>query len=181
MLGFMHTPNMGNFVGGDTWWAADNGRFAAPEKYTDEIYLSWLNARPRQYALFATAPDVLGNHKATVELSRPLFPLIRSVGYRPAFVAQDGWESATTPWNEFDILFLGGSTKFKLGLGLEAAKEANTRRKWVHMGRVNSLKRMLIAKYAGCHSADGTFLKYGPEKNWPRMLNWFEVLQRGYL
>ena len=176
MLGFMVTPQMGQAAPAGEWWAADNGRFAAPEKYTDVGYVRWLLARDKTRALFATAPDVLGDHSATVDLSRPLFPYIRRAGYRPAFVAQDGWREETTPWDEFDILFLGGTTDFKLGLGLRAARIANNRRKWVHMGRANSLKRLLLARDAGCHSADGTFLKYGPDKNWPRMLKWFAGL-----
>ena len=176
MLGFMITPHMGNAQPLGEWWAADNGRFAAPEKYTDVGYIKWLLSMDREHALFATAPDVLGDHKATIELSRPIFPWIRRAGYRPAFVAQDGWCEQTTPWDEFDVLFIGGSNEFKLGLGLEASRAANDRRKWVHMGRVNSLKRLLIARRAGCHSADGTYLKYGPKINWPRMCRWFDAL-----
>lgn len=178
-LGFILTPQMGQDAPANVLWAADNGRFNAPEKYTDASYLTWLKTRSNQEnCIFAVAPDVVGNHSQTVEMASPLFGVLRVAGYRPAFAAQDGWESDTTPWDEFDVLFIGGSTEFKLGRGLNAAIEGNARKKWVHMGRVNSFKRLAIAKEAGCHSADGTFLKFGPVTNIPRMLQWFEKLER---
>jgi hypothetical protein len=38
------------------------------------------------------------------------------LGYPAAFVAQDRWDETATPWDEFDVLFVGGSTEFKLGV-----------------------------------------------------------------
>lgn len=177
-FGFMFTPQMGNILPANVLWAADNGRFAAPEKYTHRGYLEWLRSRPPCNCLFATAPDCLGNHVETVQLSTPLLPWLRAVGYSPAFVAQDGWDEATVPWALFDWLFIGGSTEFKLGLGLTAARQAQRRGKNVHMGRVNSYKRFCIAADAGCVSVDGTFLKFGPKKNWPRLCSWFTNYER---
>jgi hypothetical protein len=92
-------------------------------------------------------------------------------------VAQDGWQDETTPWDEFDVLFVGGSTEFKLGLGAHAIAAAQARRKWVHMGRVNSYKRLRVAAALGCDSADGTFLKFGPDVNEPRLLRWLAQLK----
>ena len=50
--------------------------------------------------------------------------------------------------------------------------EAKAHGKWVHMGRVNSLKRLQYAAAIGCDSADGTYLTFGPAKNLPRLLGW---------
>lgn len=176
MLGFMNTPQMANVLPPDVIWGADNGRFSAPERYTDEGYLGWLAMQPAERCLFATAPDVVADHEATIALSRPLFPRLRAAGYRAAFVAQDGWRAETTPWDEFDVMFIGGTTAFKLtrgGLAIAAAREHG---KWVHMGRVNSFKRLRVAAAAGCDSADGTFLKFAPEHNERRMLVWLQRL-----
>ena len=38
--------------------------------------------------------------------------------------------------------------------------------------RVNSLKRLRYAASIGCHSADGTCLAFGPDRNLPRLLGW---------
>jgi hypothetical protein len=176
MLGYMNTPQMANILPPGVTWAADNGRFSAPAQYTDAGYLGWLARQPMERCLFAVAPDVLADHTATIHLSRPLFPRLRALGYRAGFVAQDGWREYDTPWDEFDCLFLGGSTTFKLGRGAAAVAAARARGKWAHMGRVNSYRRLRLAAAIGCHSADGTFLKFGPDVNEPRMLAWLEAL-----
>ena len=71
------------------------------------------------------------------------------------------------------MLFLGGSTDWKLGPAARAlTAEAKRRGKRVHMGRVNSLKRLRYADAIGCDSADGTCLTYAPDANLPRLLAW---------
>jgi hypothetical protein len=158
-------------------WAADSGRYANPSAYSDEKYLAWLGREIGDPAkcLFATAPDVVGDHETTVVLSLPMLPKIRALGYRAAFVAQDGWNAETTPWDEFDVLFVGGSTNFKFKGGRKAVSAARRRGKATHMGRVNSLGRLRASIGIGCDSADGTFLKFGPDKNWPRLLKWLDA------
>jgi hypothetical protein len=146
-------------------WAADNGRYSAPQDYTDAGYLAWLAKMPAESCLFATAPDVVGDAAATLALSCPMFDPIRRAGYFVALVAQDGLEDLDIPWADFDVLFIGGTTDWKLG---EACRlivaEAKRRGRWVHMGRVNSLKRMRYAESIGCDSADGTVLKHDPNR-----------------
>lgn len=153
-------------------WAADNGRFSAPQNYSDEKYLAWLARMPAASCLFATAPDVVGDAAATLALSMPMFAAIRTAGYRVALVAQDGLERLTVPWDDFDCLFIGGTTTWKLGEpAVELIAEAKRRGKWVHMGRVNSLRRMRYAESIGCDSADGTVLKHDPNRpvaSWAR-------------
>jgi hypothetical protein len=68
-------------------------------------------------------------------------------------------------------LFIGGTTDFKLSKEarefVSICKEKNI---WVHMGRVNSLRRMEIAKSWGCDSVDGTYLAFGPDVNTPKLI-----------
>jgi hypothetical protein len=62
-----------------------------------------------------------------------------------------------TPWDLLDCIFIGGSTAFKLGA--EAARivvEAHLLRKWVHMGRVNTQRRLQYAAAIGVDSVDGS-------------------------
>lgn len=177
----MVTPRMRQGPPAGQPWAADNGRFASPEDYTDAGYLQWL-ARWRPEAarcLFATAPDVVGEAQATLELSLPMLEPIREAGYRVALVAQDGLEHLEVPWGGIDTLFLGGSTAWKLGEAAhELAAEARSRGLWVHMGRVNSLRRLRIARAMGCDSVDGTFLRWAPTENRARMAAWWAELER---
>jgi len=81
------------------------------------------------------------------------------------------------PWDFLDVLFLGGTTAWKLGpaaAGLTA--QARRRGLAVHMGRVNSLTRLRYAASIGCHSVDGTYLAYGPDRNLPVLLRWLSVI-----
>jgi hypothetical protein len=157
--------------------AADNGCFANPASYSDKRYEMFLRRMPRERTLFATAPDVLGDHRATVARSVPMLRRIRELGHKAAFVAQDGWNEATTPWDELDALFVGGSTAFKFRGGRDAVAAARRRGKWTHMGRVNSLERLRAASSIGCDSADGNFLRFAPRDNWPRILAWFDAME----
>lgn len=170
-IGFLCTPNSETVPAPGRIWAADSGRFAAPERYSDSKYLAWLLRWSPERCLFATAPDVVADHGATLTLSRPMFHRIRSYGYKVAFVAQDGFDGA--PWDDFDCLFIGGSTDWKLGSQVPTiVREARERGKWVHMGRVNSYRRMRSAQAIGCQSVDGTFLRFAPDHNEGRLTKW---------
>lgn len=178
-LPVMLSMGMGNRAPATGPWAADSGRFNKPETYTDEKYLAFLTRH--QWAvdrcLFATAPDVMGDAEATWELSEPMFERIRGLGYPAALVAQDGlWEP---DWSRFDALFVGGTTEFKLSPEARAlCHEAKRRGKWVHMGRVNSLKRMLIAKDFHCDSVDGTAIAYNVKRNERQIHEWLQQVER---
>jgi hypothetical protein len=72
---------------------------------------------------------------------------------------------------------LGGTTTWKLSTAA-ARLTAQARRHglWVHMGRINSRRRLRHAAAIGCHSADGTYLAYGPDKNLPKLLGWLTTV-----
>jgi hypothetical protein len=182
-LGYIDTPAQGNKRPEGVTWAADNGCFGKGYPGDGE-WFAWLrrNAADASSCLFAVAPDVVADAAATLERSRPWLPRIRSLGYPAALVAQDGLEDLDVPWDEFDVLFIGGSTEWKLGPYARAViHEAKRRGKWVHMGRVNSEKRYRYAHALGCDSADGTFLVFGPDKNLPRLKTWLRSADQGLL
>lgn len=183
-LGAISTPKQGNVIP-DTPWCADNGCFSANTKVPFDIHrwFDWLTKkRPRASScLFATAPDVVGDAVATLKRSRPWLPMIRQLGFPAALVAQDGLENLEVPWDEFDCLFIGGTTDWKLSEhAMLLIKEARDRGKWVHMGRVNSYKRYRIARLAGCHSVDGTYLAFGPDVNLPKLLGWAKKFEKEF-
>lgn len=172
-IGFIDTPAQGNKRPDDVVWCADNGAFS--DRFDPDKWWRFLerNADRADSCLFAVAPDVVGDAAATLERSRPWLPQIRALGYPAAFVAQDGQESLPVPWDEFDCLFIGGSTDWKLGVGARGlVAEAKARGKWVHMGRVNSERRWKYADAIGCDSCDGTYLTFGPDVNLPKLLAW---------
>lgn len=173
-LGMITTPKQGNRVPAEATFCADNGCYGRGYP-GDEAWLEWLASKADPRCRFATAPDVVGDAKATLERSLPWLPRIRELGLPAAFVAQDGLEFYDVPWPELDALFIGGSTMWKLSsFARELVEEAKRRDKWVHLGRVNSRKRVLIARDWGCDSVDGTFLAFGPYKNLPECLRWMD-------
>lgn len=154
-------------------WVADNAVFTG--RYPgDEVYLNWLSSRNYlSNCRFATAPDVVCDAEATTARALPILPKIRALGLPAAYVAQNGATIANVPWSEFDALFIGGDTDWKLGP--EAARlvaEAKSRGLWVHMGRVNTFNRLDYATILGCDSVDGTMLAFAPDDNLTKLLAW---------
>jgi hypothetical protein len=189
LLDCIETPKQGNHPVDGATWCADNGCFA--EGYPgDAEWFTWLEQNSHRAAscAFAVAPDVVGDAAATWKRSRPWLPRIRQLGYPAALVAQDGLEHQPIDWDAFDALFIGGSTEWKLGPHARALAAAAKRHgKWVHVGRVNSLRRLRYAAAPpplglGADSSDGTFLTFGPDKNLPQLLGWLrDVNHQGAL
>jgi len=160
-LGRLLRPGNGN--GPDELpWAVDNGAFAGFDEGGFTRLLAKLSGAPG--CQWVVAPDVVADAAATLALFDVWEPRIRAAGYPVAFVLQDGQVPATIPWDLFECLFLGGSTEYKLGRSAEAiAREAKRRRKLLHVGRVNSIRRMAYAHTLGADSIDGTAFSRFPD------------------
>ena len=171
-FGVLFNPTMGNSPEHLGVFACDNGVFTeflsrGAKPFSLPRFLGLLDKwrHLADQALFAAAPDRVGDWRGTVERSLPVLPLIRKLGYRAAFVAQNGLEEhlARIPWSAFDVLFLGGGpeTRFvaadnrhgewKLSGGARRLCDlAIAKGKAIHMGRVNSALRLGQAKAMGC-------------------------------
>lgn len=187
LIAYIDTPRQGNVRPDGLTWCADNGCFS--EAFDEAEWWGWLvaNAGSASSCAFATAPDVVGDAAATLERSRPWLARIRELGYKAAFVAQDGLELDEVPWGEFDVLFIGGSDDYKIGgsgnirldgtargpVPCEAIiREAQRRGVWVHVGRVNTRCRFRFFDALGVDSADGTCLTIAPSTNIHKLLSW---------
>ena len=137
-------------------WCLDNGCF---NRYSPSAIVSvLLSFRGVPGCVFVPAPDVVGNHAATLELFRQWIPIYTELDYPAAFVLQDGIDGEEdVPWDDIAAVFIGGSDKFKYSdVVRHIVTEANRRGKWAHMGRVNTFKRIVYAASIGCDSVDGT-------------------------
>lgn len=182
LIGCMTTPAQGNRIPEGALYACDNGKFGKGWPGAD-AWFDWLDRTVERYGadrcLWAVAPDVPFDAVGTLAESLPWLARIRELGIPAAFAAQDGCDLLGLPWDEFDVLFLAGSTKWKVGPVAERlSREAKERGKGVHMGRVNSRHRLGIAEWFGCDSADGTYLAFGPDKNLARLRGWLDDLDR---
>ncbi|WP_079152473.1 hypothetical protein [Streptomyces sp. RTd22] len=178
----MTTPAQGNVIPNGAEYACDNGKFGKGWPGAN-AWFDWLERTVDRYGpercLWAVAPDVPFDAAGTLAESLPWLGRIRALGIPAAFAAQDGCDLLGLPWDAFDVLFIAGSTEWKVGPVAERlAREAKVRGKGVHMGRVNSRLRLGIAEWFGCDSVDGTYLAFGPDKNLSRLRGWLAELDR---
>jgi hypothetical protein len=119
----------------------------------------------REICRFVAAPDVvvfgphgpIGDARRTLETFEYWYP--RLCDWPVALVAQDGQENLPIPWDLMAAIFIGGSTKWKLGHHAAAIiKAAKAMGKWVHAGRVNTPARFEYFEELGADSIDGTGL-----------------------
>lgn len=182
-LGVILTPYMGNRLPDGAVWAADTGCYSHSADFDVDWYLRWLrkyDEEQRNRCMFANAPDVPYDSEATTKRSAPFFRVIRDLGFPVGFCVQDGHTIKNVPWREFDALFVGGSVRWKTSEEATVLKnEAQKRGKWTHMGKVNTKRRFAFARAAGYDSADGTYLKYGPDVNAPKLQRWIADPQMG--
>jgi hypothetical protein len=151
------------------------------------VFVSMLEAIEGVPLRFIAVPDVVGDARSTLRRFARWRDRVAQAG-PVALCAQDGLGVMTTPWDQLDCIFIGGTTRWKCS---EAAQrlvlEARERGKWAHMGRVNTARRMLLAKSWGCDSIDGTSVSMFtdirlPQRlaqaRAPRQLNISEVVTR---
>lgn len=194
-LGCMRTPDNDRAIPPGVPWAGDCGLKVAmsADPVAVDGYLRWLDSLDRTGHLFAVAPDVLGDAEACWRRSAPLLPRIRALGYRVAFVAQDGFDPGAVDWDRFDVLFIGGKPRHTRSMppnerrqqaalewkrsergGYAAIREGKRHGKWVHVGRVNGGPFLRNLAAAGADSADGTNLTWTNLRT--RTLGWLDGL-----
>ena len=156
-------------------WAADNGCFS--NRWQSDQWLKWLSSIPNtSSALFATVPDVVCDYRATLFRWSLYWQQVKELGFKTAFVLQDDATLKTMPINDMDVLFIGGSTEYKLSReAREIVEHCQNLGKWIHMGRVNTKGRIQIAYEWGCDSVDGTFLAFAPDANTERLIRYMKA------
>lgn len=138
-------------------YSLDNGAFTAwkNNKQWDEGAFMDLIERTRghQRPLWIAVPDVVADAQATKALWPAWSQRIRAAApHVPlAFVVQDGMSVADVPEGA-EVIFVGGSTEWKwstLGMWTKAFPR-------VHVGRVNTERRLWQCHEHGVESCDGT-------------------------
>lgn len=135
-------------------WAMDNGAYSG---FEPDAFMRMLEKfYGRVGCRFVSCPDVVGDAYATLTRWPFWSHVIRGAGFVPALVLQDGMLAAEVPWKEVGAVFVGGFMPWKFS---EQAQElvayAKARGLWVHVGRVNSQRRIFEATRMGADSFDG--------------------------
>jgi len=159
-------------------YALDNGAFPAWMKKAEWDESAWRRlllwaAMSGQQPLWVLVPDVVADRERTLVNWQVYAPIVVAHGWRPALAIQDGMTFDDVPSSDC-VLFLGGSTEWK-----EAAIGPWCRRfpGRVHVGRVNTWRRLLACYHAGAISVDGTgwFTKKGGQA--ADLVRFFEYAQ----
>lgn len=171
--GMLRTPQSGNSIEHAVElgmpWALDNGCFISYDP--PAIVRMLVRWRGLPGCTFAVVPDAVGDHDATMLLFRAWIGTYHALSYPPAFVLQNGVTTRAVPWDSSAAVFVGGDTAFKYSdVVREIISEAKRRGKWVHMGRVNSARRIRYAQSIGCDSFDGTGCSIAPRQRIAELL-----------
>jgi hypothetical protein len=137
-------------------YALDNGAFGSFTSGMEWSEKGWLHllqtVKIRHFKpLWALVPDVVSDRAATVERWKEYLPIVRRFRWDAAFAVQDGMLPSDVP-QDASVIFVGGSTAWKW----------RTLQMWcrnfsrVHVGRVNSYRRLWQCHEAGAESCDGT-------------------------
>lgn len=145
-------------------WCLDNGVFTNKFEFNQWIARIEALMEHKDTCQFVSIPDVVGNALSTLMEFRAYRDIVKKkFGLPVALVSQDNISNYADmiPWKELDCIFIGGSDNHKLGKeGGWILNAARKRNKWVHVGRVNSPKR--IRDFWQADSWDGTHLGFMP-------------------
>jgi hypothetical protein len=160
-------------------FAVDNECFTKP---FDPLGMHELlkNSQPyHQKCLFVVVPDIPWHNgqrvfdaQITLEMFDEYANHVALKGWPLAYVAQNGAESLPIP-NEASTVFIGGDIAWKESkAAISVIKRAQARGMWVHVGRVNSRRRIRHFQLAGVDSVDGTGIIYEPNKVIKQLTRW---------
>lgn len=104
-------------------------------------------------------PDIVGGGEESLELSLSWVKRVRAYGAPLLLAVQDGMplSSVEVALRRYRLgIFVGGSTEWKLETLPDWGRMARKVGCWLHVARVNSMKRIRLCHLAGAHSFDGT-------------------------
>lgn len=163
-LGMLLCPKPG-LTFPDIPFACDNGVYSAWTKGKcwdngmDTAYRTMLSKLPiDRKPLWVLLPDAVANWKRTLELGRLYYPLLRQIEVPVRLALQDGCDFEETLELEPDWVFVAGSTQWKESNIHAATEFFKPKGIYVHVGRVNTGRRLILCQSAGVDSVDGTTL-----------------------
>jgi hypothetical protein len=151
--------------------ALDNGVFAAGDAWIADPWLAlldWVKAN-QITPEWVLIPDVVGNRSWTLRRWQAYWHVAHRYGWPLAFAAQDGMTFDDVP-KQAEVVFVGGSTTWKW----------RTMASWcahfprVHVGRVNSYRRLWQCRDAGVESCDGTGWMRGDQVQYRGLVAYLE-------
>jgi len=141
-------------------YALDNGAWTAFQQGEpfDELAFGRAVELLGESADWIVLPDIVAGGMASLEFSLRWLERLKGIPTRLLLAVQNGME----PDDVRELLspavglFVGGDTQWKLAKVNTWGHLARRRNCYMHVGRVNSAKRIALCAAAGAHSVDGT-------------------------
>lgn len=141
-------------------YALDNGAWSAyaQGRPFDERQFETALRKLGGGADWTVLPDVVAGGERSLELSLRWMRRVLDSSPAALLAVQDGMSVETVrPLVGARIgIFVGGSTRWKLGTMREWGRLAREVGVWLHVGRVNTARRIMSCAFAGATSFDGT-------------------------
>jgi hypothetical protein len=155
-------------------YALDNDAFSAyfnKTEWDETLWLEMLRWADLQDhpPLWVLVPDKVADRETTLLNWDKYAPEAGKHGPL-AFASQDGMEPSDVP-KEAQVVFMGGSTEWKWS---NLAKWASIFPR-MHVGRVNTIKKLTLCKELGIESVDGGNWFLGGEKTMMQMVNFLKT------
>ena len=141
-------------------WCLDNGAWTAHQagaEWNADLFTKLCNKLGKG-AQFVVVPDIVGGGLDSLQLSLSWLPRLKHVAQRRLIAVQDGMapDDVRPYLNERVGVFVGGTTDWKINTMRawgNLAKETNA---YLHIGRVNTQRRIRLCKDCGADSFDGS-------------------------
>jgi hypothetical protein len=182
-VGILHSPACGNSidrtVASGLPWACDNGAYSGFDATAYRALVAKCEGHQRHGLRWIACPDVVGDHQGTMALWDQWAMYLIRRRLPIAFVAQDGCNSGDVPWDYMQCLFIGGTSEWKLSQeAVRLIAIAKIKAHQVHVGRVNSRKRIRWCFDQGVASVDGTSMSMFSETYLPKFAGYIAGLKK---
>jgi hypothetical protein len=141
-------------------YALDNGAWTAYQQgqpFDEDAFLRALDLVGEQ-AEWIVLPDIVQGGLASLDFSLKWLDRLRGIPTTVLIAVQDGMqtEDVRSLLSPSVGIFIGGSTEWKEATAGVWGSIARRRNCYLHVGRVNSVRRIRICAAAGANSYDGT-------------------------
>lgn len=141
-------------------YALDNGAWTAYQQgqaFDEEAFLRAVD-KLGELAEWIVLPDIVEGGLASLDYSLRWMERLRGIPTRLLIAVQDGMqvEDVRCMLNPTVGIFVGGSTEWKEATAVAWGSVARRRNCYLHVGRVNTVRRIRICAAAGASSIDGT-------------------------
>jgi len=141
-------------------WCLDNGAWTAHQKGTEwnaDLFVK-LCHKLGAGAQFVVVPDIVGGGLDSLQLSLSWLPRLDHVAQRRLIAVQDGMvpNDIRQYLNKRVGIFVGGTTDWKINTMRAWGNLAKDTGAYLHIGRVNTQRRIRLCKDCGADSFDGS-------------------------